>query len=524
MELLIGLLVLALAGCIGVLIDNYREKRSLRKKNQAIARNVEHIKAELQLEKDRFTDYREAVEQYKRETEYLKKFEGIRDVEAEIMKMQENADRNIEYAEYEATRIKKEARVKAKEMQEKADMRLENARLLANELEKEAHFKAEAIAGEAWKVKGQAEHYKKTAEAMKNRIEGYGDEYLIPNQSLLDDLAEEYSHKEAGAELAEVRKLIKSLIKRSQVATSEYVDWTRRSTAIAFIVDAFNGKVDSIMSKVKHDNYGKLHQALKDAFRLVNYNGKAFEDTRIKDDYLGLVERQLKLAVTVQELKRMDREEQKAIRDAMREEERARREYEKALKEAEKEEKMLEKAMKMAESKLASAAEEQRAKYEQELEEIKAKLVLAEEKGQRALSMAQQTKQGHVYIISNVGSFGENIYKIGLTRRLIPMDRVKELGDASVPFQFDVHAMIHSDNAPQLEKQLHQVFDSNRVNKVNYRKEFFNVSLSDIKAKVDEFELNTHWTMKAEALEYRETIEIEKRGGIVVGVRSDDVS
>ena len=104
----------------------------------------------------------------------------------------------------------------------------------------------------------------------------------------------------------------------------------------------------------------------------------------------------------------------------------------------------------------------------------------AEEKNQRALSMAQQTKRGNVYVISNIGSFGENVYKVGMTRRLEPMDRVRELGDASVPFPFDVHAIIESDDAPALENTLHKALALMQVNKVNPRKEFFRVSLSDI--------------------------------------------
>jgi len=131
--------------------------------------------------------------------------------------------------------------------------------------------------------------------------------------------------------------------------------------------------------------------------------------------------------------------------------------------------------------------------------------------------MAQQTKQGHVYVISNVGSFGENIFKIGLTRRLEPLDRVKELGDASVPFSFDVHAMIHSEDAPKLEKDLHKIFELQQVNKVNSRKEFFNVAISDIKEKVNTFRNNAevHWTMKAEAFEYRESLQLEKQNIVV---------
>jgi hypothetical protein len=126
--------------------------------------------------------------------------------------------------------------------------------------------------------------------------------------------------------------------------------------------------------------------------------------------------------------------------------------------------------------------------------------------------MAQQTKRGHVYVISNIGSFGENVYKIGMTRRLEPIDRVKELGDASVPFSFDVHAMIYSENAPELENQLHKRFSEMSVNKVNPRKEFFNVSLAEVKQAVEQTDNDkVHWTLKAEAAEYRESIAIAKQ-------------
>ena len=132
----------------------------------------------------------------------------------------------------------------------------------------------------------------------------------------------------------------------------------------------------------------------------------------------------------------------------------------------------------------------------------------AQEKKERALSMAQQTKRGHVYIISNIGSFGENVYKIGMTRRLEPIDRIKELGDASVPFQFDVHAMIYAEDAPTLENELHKAFTDRKVNMLNYRKEFFNVTLDEIEAKITETGLNAEFTRMPEAMEYRETLAI----------------
>ena len=124
--------------------------------------------------------------------------------------------------------------------------------------------------------------------------------------------------------------------------------------------------------------------------------------------------------------------------------------------------------------------------------------------------MAQLTRAGNVYIISNIGSFGEDVFKIGMTRRREPMERIWELGDASVPFEFDVHAMIQSEDAPALEYLLHSEFDDLRINKVNDRKEFFRLPLHRIRDLVVAKGLNASFTMIAEAHEFRETQALEK--------------
>lgn len=210
-------------------------------------------------------------------------------------------------------------------------------------------------------------------------------------------------------------------------------------------------------------------------------------------------------------LRDKEREEQRALREQMREEEKARKEYERAIKEAAKEEETLRKAMEKAQAQVAAANDAQRAALESKLQELQARLHEAEERNQRALLMAQQTRNGHVYVISNIGSFGEQVFKIGMTRRLEPKDRIRELGDASVPFEFDVHAMIFSDDAPTLEKTLHRHFLKQQVNKVNPRKEFFRVDLSSIRQELEQLGIETHWTMKAEAEEYRATLQLERQ-------------
>lgn len=149
---------------------------------------------------------------------------------------------------------------------------------------------------------------------------------------------------------------------------------------------------------------------------------------------------------------------------------------------------------------VAAASEAQRAEFEAKLASLQEQLRQAEEKNQRALSMVQQTRTGHVYVISNIGSFGGDMFKIGMTRRLEPTDRVRELGDASVPFEFDVHA-IFSEDAPTLEKQLHRNFLRQQVNKVNPRKEFFRLAIADIKQELEVLGVQTQWSMAAQARE-----------------------
>lgn len=348
--------------------------------------------------------------------------------------------------------------------------------------------------------------------AIRNAIHGYDDSYLVPAGSMLDELAEQYSFQAAGQQLKAARDATRGLIKAKAAAICENAQADVRETAIRFVLDAFNGKVDSILAKVKHDNYGILKQQVEDAYTIVNSNGAVFSNTRILREYLYSRQNELKWAVAVHELQRRDREEQRRIQQQIREEEKARREYEKAMRDAAREERKLAEVIAKVQSEMQAASAEQRAKYEAKLLEMEAKLKEAEEKNQKALSMAQQTKSGHVYVISNIGAFGNDVFKIGMTRRLDPFDRVRELSGASVPFTFDVHAMIYSADAPALEHSLHLLFSEYQLNRVNPRKEFFRVPLSSIRAAIEGMGLATRWTMRAEAAEYRESQAMLERG------------
>ena len=403
-----------------------------------------------------------------------------------------------------------ESRGKAKESKAQSLALIERATSRADQIVKDAEEKTKTMAGDAYDAMQNVNLLRQTAQAMRNVIKGYGDEYLRPSESLLDELAIQFGHKEAGKDLELARKHTLSMITDGSASECDYVEVERKVGAERFVLDAFNGKVDSILSRVKHDNYGKLEQEIRDALVVVNYQGKAFRNARITERYLDARLRELQLGSVVQELKRREAEEQRQIREQIKEEQKALREMDRARKEAEKEEETIRKAMERAQAELLAASEEQRVRFEEQLKQLQEQLLEAEERGRRAASMAMQTKKGHVYIISNIGSFGENVFKIGLTRRLEPLDRVKELGDASVPFPFDVHAMILCEDAPAVEHQLHRHFVLNQVNKVNYRKEFFRAELSLIRQEIEALGLETKWTMLAEATEYRESQAIEK--------------
>lgn len=495
-----------------------KKRKKFKKENQEITNNLQNLSS--------------ALNQANEHISALSKYQGIVDTDAEILRKKiecndqilaekRNAAAAIEHdraeaaveltsAKEEAKSIREKARAALSSAQDQATAQLQSATIHAQQIVSDAEARAKEIAGEAYELAGKANELERTITAMKNTIHGYGTQYLKPTFALLDELAADFGHTEAGQKLKEARAHSAQMVRSGLAAVCDYVEQNRKETAIAFVIDAFNGKVDSILSKTKKDNYGTLEQKIRDAFYMVNHNGTAFRNARITEEYLAARLDELKWGTIVAELKAQAQEEQRRLREQIREEERARREYEKAMRDAAKEEEMLRKAMEKAQQQMESASEAQKAEFEAKLAELEGKLKEAEERGQRALSMAQQTKHGNVYVISNIGAFGENVYKVGMTRRLDPLDRVRELGDASVPFPFDVHAIIESDDAPGLETTLHRALSMMQMNKVNPRKEFFRVQLSDIRSLVENAGLTANWTMEAEAAEYRETLAIEE--------------
>lgn len=501
-------LIIIILPWILLLISRLRRKK-LEKTYQEIKSKLDESSSTLLQFKKKYSPITDIEEQARKLEDESKEY--VSSLKDEAEKMIAKAESDATDITLEAKNIRSEAIQKLNQSKEKAEAIKTGARTEAGKVIDFAEKKAKEIAGDAYEAKEKADSYDKAIRAMRNTIEGYKDDYIIPNHSVIDDLADEFSHKEAGEELKVARKRVRAMVKDGYAGECDYAELNRRTYAIHFAVDAFNGKVDSALSKVKHDNYGKIKQEIIDAYALVNHNGAPFRNARITQEFLDIRLIELKWAVAAFELRNIEKQEQAEIKAQIREEERAIREMEKARKDAEKEEHLLQKALEKARSELAHASDEQKTKYEGQLAELESKLKEAEEKGKRALSMAQQTRRGHVYVISNIGSFGEEIFKIGMTRRLEPMDRVKELGDASVPFSFDIHAMIYSEDAPSLEKALHKKFNLQSVNKVNSRKEFFKTTIAEIKQVVElSGTEQVHWTLKSEATEYRESLAIEK--------------
>lgn len=276
------------------------------------------------------------------------------------------------------------------------------------------------------------------------------------------------------------------------------------------ILRCFNAEAASLIGGVTANNVDSVRTKLQRSYDALN---KVFtvDGVQISQEYFSLKLEELSLVYAYMVKVEEEKEQKKAIREQMVEEEKVRREIEREKQKLEKETTQFTNEVNKLMAYMQKAKDDiERQLYLDKIHELEEKLSALEEDKKHVLEREENTRAGFVYVISNIGSFGENVYKIGMTRRLEPMDRINELSSASVPFPFDVHAIIFSEDAPSLETLLHHHFQSAQVNKVNARKEFFRVDLEDIKKLVIE---NHNATVKfvdiPEAMEYRETLRLE---------------
>lgn len=280
---------------------------------------------------------------------------------------------------------------------------------------------------------------------------------------------------------------------------------------VKLVVRAFNNECDTSIGAVKFNNITSIEKKIHKAFDTLN-KLTARLNIGITNRYLNLKLQELYLVHEYQLKKQDEKEEQKRIREIMREEAKLAKEIEEERLKIEKEEKHFNKALESVEQRLTVAATDaEREALEREKTVIQRKLAETEKNKMDLDYREQNTRAGYVYVISNIGSFGQDVYKIGVTRRLEPEERVDELGNASVPFNFDIHAMIFSDDAPALETALHNAFDNRRINLINRRREYFNVSLKEIERVVQQnFNKPVEFRLLAQAEQYRESVARRK--------------
>ena len=278
---------------------------------------------------------------------------------------------------------------------------------------------------------------------------------------------------------------------------------------VKLVIRSFNNECDSCVDNVKFDNVELGEKRIRQSFDACNKLGRVMT-VGLSEEFLVLKVDELHLAHEFQIKRQEEKEEAKRIREELREQQKLEQEIRAVREKITKERKHFSAALKELHIRLAKATSVE------DHEALKAKIVEVEA-GKAALDgeeklidyREQNAKAGYVYVISNLGAFGEGVYKIGMTRRLDPMERVDELGDASVPFWFDVHAMVFSDNAPSLEAKLHERFAAGRLNKVNGRKEFFRANIEEIEAVIRQhYDPVVEVVREAAAEQYRESLRM----------------
>lgn len=358
-----------------------------------------------------------------------------------------------------------------------------------------------------------------TIKAKQDEIITLDEELLLQEFGLYQpnyDFASSELYKER---LTAIRQEQKNLIKNNCAVTGNN-NWTVNGNKAQgnkmvkdmqkLLLRAFNSECDELISKVKYNTFDSSLKRMQKSCEAISKLGTIM-GVAITTQYFNAKYEELCLALEYRIKKQEEKEEQKEIRARLREEAKLQKEIEEARKKVVKEKSHYTNALEKIELQISKADENEKVELLNKKAEIENQLSEIQKSIENIDYREANARAGYVYIISNIGSFGENVYKIGMTRRLEPQDRVDELGDASVPFKFDVHAMIFSDDAPALENALHKAFENRKLNMVNTRREFFNVTLDEIEEVVKQnFDKTVEFTRLAPADQYRESLKIKE--------------
>lgn len=422
----------------------------------------------------------------------------------------------VDAARAEAVRIEAEAQARAA---------ASSARIAATEadIRAKAQEAAEAARAAVEKAEAQARaqilalrQLDEQIEARKGQIIQMDDTILLQESGLFESKYNLASVAEYKVRLDDIRRRQSAMI-RDRSAFTAANDWTVNGSAAEgrrmikeysrLIIRAFNTECEETIDHVKIHNADSSRARIERSYEALNKLGGTMK-IRITQAFLMLKLEELQLAVEFQ-LKRQDEKEaQRQLREQAREEAKLQKEIDAALEALAKEERHFRRAQKAMEAQLAKATSPSEIEMiSAELASIAQNLGDVEAKRQDVDYRAKHASAGYVYIISNIGAFGEDVFKIGVTRRLEPLDRIDELGGASVPFDFDVHALVFSEDAYGLENDLHKHFSDRRLNMVNGRKEFFRASLPEIEEVLRKhFAKPVEFTHVAEAAAYRQTV------------------
>lgn len=316
--------------------------------------------------------------------------------------------------------------------------------------------------------------------------------------------------KELKKAFNENEKAIKQTLERYQ---SRYTTKTNASIYKLMVI-ALKAEQQNILYNLKYDKLDKSIDDVKkltDKFLKIAMDGnQSIASTMTKFigeiEYLFIKSVEIEYEYYVQ--KEKQKEEQAKLREQMKQEAEEKRILEQQKKQVEKEEEKYKSEIEKVEEMMDSIEDEEKLKQLQaKIEELNNQLQLVEEQKEE-ITKLQNGKAGYVYVISNLGSFGDSVFKIGMTRRLNPIDRINELGGASVPFTFDIHSFIFSDDAVGLEQKMHDILDNNRVNKINLRKEFFNVSIDELEQIVQDIDPSAEFNKTMVAEQYRQSLSI----------------
>ena len=354
---------------------------------------------------------------------------------------------------------------------------------------------------------------------LKKDIITFSDEILVQDFGLYEPRYSFINADAYKAELTNIRNKQKAMIKDGS-AVSGSIDWQVNGSAAQghkmikdmqkLLLRAFNSECDEIINKVKYNNYDTSVKKMERSFNAIAKLGITMSIS-ITSNYYDLKIQELQLALEYQIQKQREKEEKAELRAQQREEARLQKELKEQRKNIDKERKHYEQALSNINKQISSSSDENIEELNKKKEEIIQSLSDIDTKIKDIDYREANQKAGYVYIISNIGSFGEGIYKIGMTRRLNPQERVDELGDASVPFKFDVHAMIFSEDAPALEAKLHRAFEDRKLNLVNQRREFFKVSLDEIKEVIkNNFDKTVEFVEVPDADQYRISLKLRE--------------